>query len=51
MFDAADLSNAAVAKKLSHRALSQASPTEPVDGLTPASLQRLPKASVVYGEP
>src|SRR4051794_30880185 len=41
-------SHSRVAKKLSHRALSQASPTEPLEGRTPASLQRLPKASEVY---
>lgn len=41
-------SHSSVAKRLSHIALSQASPTEPVDGLTPASVQRLSKASEVY---
>lgn len=37
--------------KLSQMALSQTSPTEPVEGLTPASLQRLPKASEVHRKP
>jgi hypothetical protein len=37
-----------VAKKLSHRALSYASPTLPIDGRTPASRHRLPKATDVY---
>lgn len=37
--------------KRSHMALSQMSPTEPVEGLTPASLQRLPKASEVHRKP
>src|SRR3954467_2810530 len=41
-------SHSRVAKKLSHRALSYASPTEPIEGRTPASLQRLPKANEVY---
>jgi hypothetical protein len=36
------------AAALSHMALSYASPTEPIDGRTPASLQRLPNASDVY---
>src|SRR5919112_2370409 len=44
-------SHSKVAKKLSHRALSYASPTEPIEGRTPASLQRLPKASEVYWLP
>src|SRR4051795_3142386 len=44
-------SHSRVAKKLSHRALSYASPTEPIEGRTPASLQRLPKASEVYWLP
>lgn len=38
-------------RKLSHMALSYASPTEPIDGLAPASLQRLPKATDVYCDP
>jgi hypothetical protein len=41
-------SRSSVAKKLSHMALSYASPSEPVDGLTPASLHRLPNASDLY---
>ena len=44
-------SHSSVAKKLSHMALSYASPTEPIDGLTPASLQRLPNATDVYCDP
>jgi hypothetical protein len=44
-------SHSSVAKKLSHIALSYASPTEPIDGRTPASLQRLPNASDVYWLP
>ena len=40
-----------VAKKLSHIALSYASPTEPIDGLTPACLQRRPNAIDVYCVP
>ena len=41
-------SDSRVAKKLSHMALSKQSPTEPIGGRTPASSQRLPKASEVY---
>lgn len=37
-----------VEKKLSHIALSQASTTYPVEGRTPASLHRRPKATDVY---
>jgi hypothetical protein len=37
-----------VAKKLSHMAWSKQSPTEPMDGRTSASRQRLPKANEVY---
>src|SRR3954463_11824750 len=33
-------SHSSVAKKLSHMALSYASPTEPIEGRTPASRQR-----------
>ena len=40
-----------VAKKLSHMALSKQSPTEPIEGRTPACSQRLPKASEVYWLP
>jgi hypothetical protein len=40
-----------VAKKLSHMALWKQSPTEPIDGRTPASRQRIPKASEVYWVP
>jgi hypothetical protein len=35
-------------KKLSHSALSYASPTDPIEGRTPASRQRSPKAIEVY---
>src|SRR6266852_8814189 len=41
-------SHSSVAKKLSHIALSRQSPTEPIEGRTPASRQRWPKASEVY---
>src|SRR6266404_7928983 len=41
-------SHSSVAKKLSHIALSKQSPTEPIDGRTPASRQRRPKAIEVY---
>src|SRR5271156_1759069 len=41
-------SHSSVAKKLSHMALSKQSPTEPIEGLTPACAQRLPKANEVY---
>src|SRR3984893_13080105 len=44
-------SHSSVAKKLSHMALSKQSPTEPIEGRTPASAQRLPKASEVYWLP
>ena len=44
-------SHSRVAKKLSQSALSYASPTEPVDGRTPASLHRAPNAIDVYCEP
>ena len=44
-------SHSSVAKKLSHIALSYASPTDPIDGRTPASLQRLPNANDVYWLP
>src|SRR5229473_4703463 len=37
-------SDSRVAKKLSHIALSKQSPTEPIEGRTPASRQRWPKA-------
>jgi hypothetical protein len=37
-----------VAKKLSHSALSQQSPTDPIDGRMPASLHRLPNSIDVY---
>jgi hypothetical protein len=40
-------SHSSVAKKLSHIALSKQSPTEPIEGRTPASRQRWPKASEV----
>src|SRR6266853_1807917 len=36
-------SHSSVAKKLSHIALSKQSPTEPIEGRTPASRQRWPK--------
>src|SRR6516164_6603481 len=41
-------SHSRVAKKLSHIALSYASPTEPIEGRTPASRQRWPNAIEVY---
>ncbi len=44
-------SHSSVAKKLSHIALSKQSPTEPIEGRTPASRQRWPKASEVYWLP
>jgi hypothetical protein len=44
-------SHSSVAKKLSHTALSKQSPTEPIEGLTPACSQRLPKAIEVYWLP
>src|SRR5262249_48998529 len=44
-------SPSSVAKKLSHSALSYASPTLPIEGRTPASAQRLPNATDVYRGP
>ena len=44
-------SHSSGAKKLSHIALSYASPTEQIDCTTPASRHRFPKATVVYWEP
>src|ERR1700675_2504185 len=44
-------SHSSVAKKLSHIALSKQSPTEPIEGRTPASRQRIPKAIEVYCVP
>src|SRR3954466_7416379 len=41
-------SHSRVAKKLSHMALSYASPTEPIEGRTPASRQRRPNSNEVY---
>ena len=41
-------SHSRVAKKLSHMALSYASPTEPIEGRTPASRQRWPNSIEVY---
>jgi hypothetical protein len=41
-------SHSSVAKKASAMALSYASPTEPVEGRTPASLHLKPKATAVY---
>jgi hypothetical protein len=41
-------SHSKVAKKLSAIALSYASPTVPIDGLTPISSHRLPNATLVY---
>ena len=38
-------------KKLSHMALSYASPTEPIEGRTPASRQRWPNSIELYCEP
>jgi hypothetical protein len=43
--------HSSVAKKLSHLALSKQSPTEPIEGRTPAGRQRWPKASEVYWLP
>src|SRR5690606_27847300 len=40
--------HSSVAKKLSHMALSSASPTVPVEGRTPASRHRRPKDTDVY---
>ena len=47
----ASSSHSRVAKKLSHMALSYASPTEPIDGRTPASRQRWPNSIEVYCDP
>jgi IS30 family transposase len=44
----ASISHSSVAKKLSHMALSYASPTEPIEGRTPALRQRWPNAIEVY---
>ena len=44
-------SHSSVAKKLSAMALSKQSPADPVDGTTPISRHRLPKASEVYCDP
>jgi len=44
-------SHSSVAKKLSQSALSKQSPTDPIDGRTPASSHRLPKAIEVYWQP
>ena len=44
-------SHSSVAKKLSHMALSHASPAEPMDCAMPDSRQRSPKAREVYCEP
>src|SRR6476660_368262 len=44
----ASSSHSKVVKKLSHMALSYASPTDPMDCLMPASRQRPPKARAVY---
>src|SRR5262249_16608426 len=41
-------SHSSVAKKLSHIALFEASPTDPIQGRTFASRQRRPKAIEVY---
>ena len=41
-------SHSKLAKKLSAIALSYASPTLPMDGRTPSTLQRFPKAKLVY---
>ena len=48
---ASSSSHSSVPKKLSHIALSCASPTVPIDGRTPASLQRMPNAMGVYWQP
>src|ERR1700693_2724766 len=42
------ISHSRVAKKLSHMALSYASPTEPIEGRTPASRQRRPNSIEAY---
>src|SRR5208282_2802325 len=47
----ASSSHSRVAKKLSHIALSKQSPTAPIEGRTPASWQRMPKAIEVYWLP
>ena len=47
----ASSSHSSVAKKLSHMALSYASPTDPIEGRTPASRQRWPNPIEVYCEP
>jgi hypothetical protein len=44
----ASSSHSSLAKKLSHMALSYASPTEPIEGRTPASRQRWPNSIDVY---
>src|ERR1700730_109860 len=44
-------SHSSVAKNDSAMALSYASPTEPTDGMTPISRQRLPKVKLVYCVP
>jgi hypothetical protein len=44
-------SHSSVEKKLSAIALSYASPTDPVDGLMPVSMQRCPNATEVYWQP
>jgi hypothetical protein len=48
-FEAAAVSSShsRVAKKFSHIGLSKQSPTEPIEGRTPAARQRWPKASEV----
>ena len=43
--------HSSVAKKLSAITLSWASPTEPIEGRTPASRHRLPNSIEVYCEP
>ncbi len=45
------ISQSKAAKTLSHMALSQASPPEPIGGRTPAPLQRAPNASEAYWLP
>jgi len=44
-------SHSKVAKKLSASALSKQSPTDPIEGRTPACRQRSPKAMEVYCVP
>ena len=49
--DRSSSSHSSVAKKLSHIAWSKQSPTDPIEGRTPAARQRCPNASEVYWQP